>query len=350
MTEETAHKVAEYIIFNYQKLQTENPAEKQSEQQEPKKVHISWFGGEPLYNNKVIDIICNRLKEAEAPYRSTMISNGYLFTEEMVAKAKDLWQLGNVQITLDGTEQTYNRSKAYIHRESSAYQRVIRNIGLLLDKEIAVTIRMNIDMHNADDLKSLAHELAERFGGRLGFTCYSHPLFEMSAGERNRKHTLASRKEVYLKQQELQAVLEALKLRRPGGKLPKDLPANHCMADSGKSVVIAPTGEIGLCEHYTENEFFSHIDTPEKKDVSTIRRFAERCEDIDLCNDCAYYPQCIRLKMCEEGAVCFPEIKQQHIDGLRKAMADKYERWKTNENASTDSPQAEDEDDNEKIC
>ena len=328
MTEATALRVADYITENYRKLQAEHDTEEHPEGQEPAKVHISWFGGEPLYNSKVIDIICNRLKEAEVPYRSTMISNGYLFTDELVHKAKEFWKLGNVQITLDGTEQIYNRSKAYIHREGSAYERVIRNIGLLLDAEIGVTVRMNIDMHNADDLKTLACELAERFGDRKGFNCYSHPLFEMSAGERNRKRTLETRRAVYEKQQELQAVLEDLKLSRSGGKLLKDLPTNHCMADSGKSVVIAPTGQIGLCEHYTENEFFSHIDTPEQKDSETIRRFAARCEDIELCNDCAFYPQCIRLKMCEEGAVCFPEIKQQHFDDLSKAMVAKYERWK----------------------
>ena len=47
MTGETAISVADYIIDNC----IDN------------KITLQWFGGEPLCNHKVIDIICNKLKE-----------------------------------------------------------------------------------------------------------------------------------------------------------------------------------------------------------------------------------------------------------------------------------------------
>ena len=37
-----------------------------------------------------------------------MISNGILFDEESVKKAKEFWKLGNIQITLDGTYDYYD--------------------------------------------------------------------------------------------------------------------------------------------------------------------------------------------------------------------------------------------------
>ena len=67
-----------------------------------------------------------------------MISNGYLFNDDTIKEAKEEWQLTKVQITLDGTEQIYNRCKAYIYKDVNAYRRVIGNIHLLQDADIHV--------------------------------------------------------------------------------------------------------------------------------------------------------------------------------------------------------------------
>ena len=71
MTSETASKVVRYIV-----------AHRGSET-----VHISWFGGEPLVNAKAIDQICTELSQQSMPFRSDMISNGYLFDAEMAQRA-----------------------------------------------------------------------------------------------------------------------------------------------------------------------------------------------------------------------------------------------------------------------
>ena len=113
MTEQTAQQVAEYIT-------------KHSGGEE---VSIGWFGGEPLFNKPVINHIANRLKEAGVKYSSTMTSNGFLLDAETVKEAHDLWNLKNVQITIDGTEQTYNRVKAFIYKGVNAYETVMQNIA-----------------------------------------------------------------------------------------------------------------------------------------------------------------------------------------------------------------------------
>jgi sulfatase maturation enzyme AslB (radical SAM superfamily) len=61
-----------------------------------KSVNISWFGGEPLFNSEVIDIIIGYLKENNIKYISTMVTNGYLFDEKLIFKAKNFWNLTNV--------------------------------------------------------------------------------------------------------------------------------------------------------------------------------------------------------------------------------------------------------------
>lgn len=334
MTLSVAEKLSDYIISNHQKSLSFN---------KDCMVNLHWFGGEPLYNRQVIYAICQRLTDAGVPFKSHMVSNGYLFDEQLVTDAKNLWNLKDVQITLDGTEKVYNRAKAYIHEGVNAYERVLHNIDLLLQAHIRVIVRMNIDMHNADDLLKLTEILAERFGHSKGFSCYSHPLFEL-AGETAHVRSEERREEVYQKQRELINLLEEKNLRRYGSA-PKRIATNYCMADSDNSIIVTPSGNIGLCEHFSESEFISHIDNPEVKDKGVINSFHETCEDLDICTDCAFYPQCVRLKKCPEGSLCFKQIKEQHIYELKKSMLVTYDRWKKKQSETV----VIDNDDNEDI-
>ena len=134
MTADTASRVVRYIVAHHG----------------VEEITLRWFGGEPLVNAKVIDQICTELRAQGVPFTSSMVSNGYLFDADKVQCAKDLWQLQQVQITLDGTEQTYNRVKAYVHQGVNAFERVLQNIGMLTAAGIHVRIRLNIDKHNDD--------------------------------------------------------------------------------------------------------------------------------------------------------------------------------------------------------
>ena len=132
-----------------------------------------------FFNKQVIDIICTDLTEKGIVYESMMISNGYLFDGATVEQAVSHWKLKSVQITLDGTEEIYNRSKAFIYKDGkSPYQVVLANIQRLLDAGVAVLIRLNMDEHNADNLMELADELHEQFGENKKLTVYSHVLYE----------------------------------------------------------------------------------------------------------------------------------------------------------------------------
>ena len=318
MSEKTAMKVASLIERNYSRL----PKDK-------KEVSLRWFGGEPLYNGNVIDLICSELEKSGVPFKSSMISNGYLFDEDTVQKAVNLWKLQKIQITLDGTEAIYNRSKAFIYDgPASPYRRVVGNIGLLLDAGIKVTVRLNLGLHNADDLFALIRQLSDLYGSRKGFGCYAHVLFEESAGSGNVRQTDESRRLVYEKLEQLERLMANLGIRGNDASLPKEVRQSWCMADNGKSIMIAPTGDIGLCEHYSEDHFISHIDSADIVDEEMVAKFRERREEIELCNNCPIYPQCIRLKMCEESATCTPEKVENQVNQIKFAMVRTYEKYR----------------------
>ena len=300
------------------------------------KVHVSWFGGEPLCNVRAIDVICEELTASGVEWRSTMLSNGYLFDDATVARAAGAWNLRRVQVTLDGTEDAYNRAKAYVYAGGeSPYRVVMGNIGRLLDVGIHVVVRMNLSERNADDIMALTGELEGRFGGRRGLTAYSHVLFEF-AGARALNRTDEGRARLYARQRELTARLRAAGLARPRG-LARALPLSYCMADGGRALTILPDGSLGLCDHYSEDNFVGHLGR-EGLDESVVRRFRERHAPTVECDACFRYPECIRLKMCEESRECFPETRAQWLDSLREGMLTAYESEGAAEGDGDDEP------------
>ena len=61
-----------------------------------KKVFITWFGGEPTLASDRITQICLGLQQEGIQYQSKIVTNGYLFDDEMVADAKKIWNLNFV--------------------------------------------------------------------------------------------------------------------------------------------------------------------------------------------------------------------------------------------------------------
>jgi len=302
MTAETADKVVRYIVTH----------------RGDEKVKISWFGGEPLVNAKVIDQICTELREQDVSFRSTMISNGYLFDADKVQRAKDLWQLRRVQITLDGTEQTYNRVKAYVHQGVNAFERVLQNIAMLTAAGIRVSIRLNVDKHNIGEMTELVELLHQRFGTNEHLIIYSHELF----GERTPEDEV----EIFAQQTQLAQQIAACGYKNHKQGLQKDIKLNHCMADGDGGVVIAPDGNLSKCEHYIDSNFFGHIDS-EEHDEAILRKFKERRADIDACATCFYYPQCIRLVMCTGDFGCTLGNQQYRLSEMKETMKYEYERY-----------------------
>ena len=309
MTTETASRVVRYIV-----------AHRGNEE-----VTLRWFGGEPLVNAKIIDQICAELREQGVPFRSEMTTNGYLMDADMVQRARDLWQLQHVVITIDGTEQTYNQVKSYVYRGVNAFERVLQNIGLLTAAGIRVLIRLNVDMYNIGEMGELVELLHQRFGTNAHLSVSSFVLY---GGERSTEDnaTLFAQR-MQLEQQIAQC---GYRFRR---RLQNDIKVNCCWADdNGESVIIVPDGHLGKCEHCIDREFFGHIDS-EERDEAIIRKFKEHRADIEACATCFYYPQCIRLVMCEKY-FCSPEYQQEHLHETMEAMKYEYERYLSNESHS----------------
>ncbi len=311
MSEKTANDVADFIIKSRDKS---------------KSVYIYWYGGEPLYNHVAIDIICQRLRSEGIDYTGTILTNGYLLDKDMCRKAKDDWHITRVQIAMDGTEEIYNRSKAYIYTDGkSPFKIVMDNIEALLETGIKTVLRLNMDMHNKNDLAKLADMYAERFGGYENLYVYPAILFELE-GAKRANHSDEDRMVLAKKYMEFWDYCVQKGLLKENA-LGKTVRHTNCIADSDASIMITPDGYLGKCDHYSETNFVGDIYSG-VTDTGMVTAQVERANSHELCEGCAYYPRCIKLKKCPAEGFYLCDDAKRYIanEKLKRSVDFAYRR------------------------
>lgn len=311
MTQETAEKTADFIM--------KRTAPEQA-------ISLEWMGGEPLLNTKAIDAICKRIGNAGRPYSSVMATNGYLLNDEMIQKAKDLWRLKIVQITLDGLEEEYNATKRYTDKSAkteSPFRRVLSNIEKLLNAGIKVEIHLHITEQNGDDMLALIGYLFLRFGPRKDLKIDARTYLQRIFDDVNRRE--ADAEKTILKKQ-----IEALELIARYGyqkvALETKLKSVHCSPDANRQINILPDGKLGWCDEVIDRDFLGTVDSQEL-DVQMIEKYRQRMEDLPECADCPHYPSCIRLKCCfQDVPWCTLQYRQLKAYKLQKAILHVYKK------------------------
>lgn len=297
-------------------------------------VSLHWFGGEPLVGEKIIDRICAAMREAGIEYSSGMISNGSLMTEELAEKAGADWHLNNIQITLDGREEVYCERKRYVAFEGSPYRAVLRGIHAMLGQGIRVSIRLNVDEENLDEMMALVEELEAEFSADSQVSIYCHSIFAEEGDEprdndelyskmailNERLHEFNENRRKMAKEGEetLQGPIDDSNIqwetdeeRCPEEKEEKTVGPDkkphydrrgytkryYCMVDSPQSGgVILPNGDICLCEHIGEVPVVGTV-----YDESAFEReaFIERGRECNKkCAACAMLPVCTDFMSC----------------------------------------------------
>lgn len=320
MTQEMAKKVADLI--------RRNVGDKQAV--------LGWFGGEPTVAMNRIDYICHLLREYGVDYISGMVSNGYLFTEDVVNKAVNDWKLQNIQITLDGTEEVYNKTKSY-NVPGSPYQRVVNNIETLLKAGVRVTVLLNLDYHNSDDLYDLIDQLSKRFKQYGNFRMASHVLFN-DEGYEKVHHTREQEEELAELNYRLADYMSNAGINgnvmgdvRVKGKLPK-LRYMYCMANDSAAVVIGPNGNFYKCEHIEKALTSSAgIDTGPLNETELEEWFIS--EENKSCAECCLYPDCFFPRRCTDHAKCYPIDAERKLAGYKEIAQTLFHNISQNEQA-----------------
>ena len=299
MEDKTAEDVADFLISHGQEY------------------YISWFGGEPLYNSRCIDIITDKLRCNNINFKSDITTNGYLLNEHSIYKLRYKWNVASVQITLDGTQDIYNKTKDYIYDDPNPFNRVLNNVFYLSENDIFVKIRYNLSTFNVPDVKQLITDIYE--SGRINKNIH------MYSSRLNREFDFNIEDEQILCDSEhyINRYISELIGNPYTKEMFMEYSTNYCLADSGNAYVINPVGQIGRCEHYSDkNQLYSiYNPTVNVKDVEVFTHHRRT----DKCSQCILYPNCTLADVCENLLPCDEIGNEFFIDSCKLAMENSYE-------------------------
>ena len=323
MSAQTALDCAKYIARVCGQLT--DKGEKTTETVSP--VKLSWFGGEPLYNAEAIDIITSYLTQKDIAFESIITTNGLYLDADTAKKARRDWHLKSAQITIDGTKDVYNRTKAYIDKYDDPHEIVLTNIENALKEGIRIFVRLNMDSKNADDLIRAVDNMTPRLKGKgdCRFLVAMLREFKGKINEFDTEEAAAEKCVALLKKIEEAGFDREFKLDR-------ELHVNRCMADNDGAQVLLPEGLIGKCEHFSETEIIGDIYSPER-DVKLIESWKKTLPPFSECEGCPVYPRCYNLAKCDwtkDG--CPQSVKLIRIYNLQRQMQRAYNDYKSASN------------------
>lgn len=137
-----------------------------------KNVSILWFGGEPLLNFKSIKSISKKLKTEKIQFNSSIITNGYLLTEEKVDNLNEL-KINTVQVTLDGIGEQHNKRRPH-KKGYNTFDKIVANLDYLVPyaekNKIYVTVKVTIDKDNKDAYSKVFDFLKKRYPDQFNKT------------------------------------------------------------------------------------------------------------------------------------------------------------------------------------
>lgn len=293
LTDELTDKLCDFILKNRRK---------------DSKITLEWFGGEPMLGSKRIDYISSRLKDEGVEFESNMISNGSLFNDELIEKAKNLWNLKSVQISMDGSESEYIRRKRYIKNDDE-YHKVLENIKKLTSNGIFVTIRCNVDKDNISTVDEYIDDIDNAFKDRKNISAYFVPLNEERTGDNCMKiweECIKADDELESRGFSISSIRDqVLKLK-----------INRCKADTpASSVVIAPDGKLYCCDECVEGMAYGDIENgvTSKENIEFFENYGGTREK---CAGCVFLPECTSFSKCpivDKDCVNLIDIFQKRI-------------------------------------
>ena len=280
-----------------------------------KSLHITWFGGEPLLAFERIVSLTQKIQALNLNYRAGMITNGYLFTENIASQLTDL-NIRKVQITIDGNERTHD-SRRCLRSGKGTFKKIVDNVEMLqrIAPEVRVNLRVNIDATNQDDFIELHRFFTDKHYPNLVVS----PAFVTDLSGCNVDDC------IFDTERKLQFIFK-MKHEHGLNCIPF-YPLSHryeCTVRNANTVVIGPEGELYKCWNDVGNKdaVVGYVDGKITNETLLLRYLtgADPFED-PKCRECLLLPVCgggcpySRLKKeYEQKEVELCSLMKDHLD------------------------------------
>jgi uncharacterized protein len=164
------------------------------------RLHVDWYGGEPLLNVEFLEAASDALQTFCAAegvtYHASIISNGTRWPDDVGGFVRR-HKLREVQISFDGLREHHDRRRRYrrSHRRAedvSSFDRAVELVDRLL-QHTRVDVRFNVDPANAEDLEGFVALARSRGWFDAPFRCVVMPARLQAFSDRSefmRRHTV----------------------------------------------------------------------------------------------------------------------------------------------------------------
>lgn len=277
MSKETVDSIIKFLTKNARRFSVFN---------------ISWFGGEPLLALDIIEYFTNRILDISRfyhiPYISSMTTNGFLLdfkTFERLLK----WRVNSFQITIDGTENSHNKSR-YTKDHADTYRQIINNLieikNNAKNKHFTISIRCNLSKESYDNLDDFIEEMNYFFGSDKRFEFYFRPIGNWNGKNYNEENILKSDQSIIQK-----LLSNPVKLNY--SSYLSLLFAQQCITTNRNRFVIRSNGSVSKCTVYLDESIIGNIDKNGNMqiDLQKLGKWILPVE-IDNCKECSFNSRC----------------------------------------------------------
>ncbi|EOU1886284.1 radical SAM protein [Clostridium perfringens] len=288
---------------------------------------VTWYGGEPLLAIDVIRRLTSEFKkicsENNVMYNASIITNGYYLNKDIASEFSEL-SIRMAQVTLDGNKD-YHDSKRALKNGDGTFEKIISNLIEIKDVFPNVSIRVNTDKLNSNNVFEIIdilkeNNLIDKYIPYLGYVESTNDFYDddkclsiKDFSEVNSKFTSKISRTININPSYPQVRF------------------NSCIADSVSGYVIDPDGKLYKC--WCDIGFDEYSVGNIKDGINKYNRIIEYfnydvCED-ETCKSCNIIPLCLGgcpRKRVDSGnnGHCY-EIKYSLLEKLSCFINDKID-------------------------
>jgi uncharacterized protein len=278
---------------------------------------VQWFGGEPLQALPIIENLSRNFmrlaQTAGVAYAATVITNGYLMTEEVSQRLAELG-VTTVQISLDGDKHLHDRTR-FERPGAGSFEKILEHIRLA-SPHLSVKLRVHVAPFNVDSVRHLIDTLGQRQIAPHVAELYFAPLFNYRQAMPGQAYQ-SDGKRFMNSEQFAGTQIELLQRAAAWGfAAPDFLEVSYgiCTAVRNNTLVVDADGNLMKCykDVGVSEEATGSLSTGPQANRNLLKWMDIQIPRDDECRECRFLPICLGgcTKQWHEGAskgvICTP--------------------------------------------
>jgi uncharacterized protein len=273
-----------------------------------KKLHINWYGGEPLTGLSGIRSLSPKVlslaKLYKLDYTAHIVTNALNLKLDLFEELVTVHKITSFQITIDGTEEFHDKRRM-LKNNNPSFDIIFKNVQAIIKSDFfrqsgsAIAIRMNVDAENKENVMDLMdmfhkHEMLDKI------SFYISPVHDWGDNEASKVNGISKQDFADFEIEFMMALMNYGQLSTQ--KLVPPRNASPCMVVSETSEVIDAYGNVSTCWEvpytpaYDNTPFVTgniNLDPGiSTKDAPMRNWFKEIPTNESWCKSCKFLPVC----------------------------------------------------------